>query len=97
MAKVDATLTAKLQKVSAKIIDVKLNPKENVCVVSVELTDGATTWHKPFAINYNNKVNFADFKAKLAEKVKEDYSKDTNLSEIKTMEGQAFKLFDTKS
>lgn len=93
--KKEPTLAEKLKTVKAKVVDIKLNPDKNVGVVSVELQYGTTIWHKPFAINYANKIYWSEFVAKLAEEVKKDFDKDTNLSEIKANLDVEFKPFDS--
>jgi hypothetical protein len=94
--KVEPKLADKLKEISAKIVDIKLNPVKNVGVVSVELTYKETTWHKPFAVNFSNKIAWSEFVAILSEEIRKDFDKDTNLAEIKAMEGKDFKPFDSK-
>jgi hypothetical protein len=94
MAK-EITLAEKLNKVTALIKEISINPIKKVAVVSVELTYDKTVWHKPFAVTLaNGKIKLADFKAKLQEEVQKDFDQDTALSELKAVEGKAFNLFE---
>ena len=84
----------KLEKVTAKIVDVKMDDANKRGVVSVEITSGKDKWYKPFGISTEQGViKWEDFVTQVQNAVKKDMEKDIALKEITNMKDKVFNLF----
>lgn len=89
--------SGKLEKITFKINEIKIDQQNNRGVISVEISDGENNWFKPFGINLSNgKISFEDFKAEIQKVVKRDLEKDLALAELQNNVGKSFKLFEKK-
>jgi hypothetical protein len=85
----------KLDKITAKIVDVKMDNTNKRGVVSVEITSGKDKWYKPFGISTEQGViKWEDFVTQVQKAVKKDMEKDIALKEITKKEGVVFNLFN---
>lgn len=84
----------KLDKITAKIVDIKMDEANKRGVVSVEIVSGKNKWYKPFGISTEQGViKWEDFVAQLQKAVKKDMEKDIALKEITNMKDKVFNLF----
>lgn len=84
----------KLDKITAKIVDVKMDNTNKRGVVSVEITSGKDKWYKPFGISTEQGViKWEDFVTQVQKAVKKDMEKDIALKEITNMKDKIFNLF----
>jgi len=84
----------KLSKITAKIVDIKMDDTNKRGVVSVEIVSGKNKWYKPFGISTEQGViKWEDFVAQLQKAVKKDMEKDIALKEITKMKDKVFNLF----
>ncbi len=84
----------KLDKITAKIVDVKMDEANKRGVVSVEITSGKNKWYKPFGISTEQGViKWEDFVTQVQNAVKKDMEKDIALQEITKMKDKVFNLF----
>jgi len=84
----------KLEKVTAKIVDVKMDDANKRGVVSVEITSGKDKWYKPFGISVDQGIiKWEDFVTQVRSSVKKDMEKDIALKEITNMKDKVFNLF----
>lgn len=90
----ELTFAEKLNKITAKIVDIKMDEANKRGVVSVEITSGKDKWYKPFGISTEQGViKWEDFVAQLQKAVKKDMEKDIALKEITNMKDKVFNLF----
>lgn len=84
----------KLDKITAKIVDVKMDNTNKRGVVSVEVNSGTNTWYKPFGISTEQGIiKWKDFVTQVQSAVKKDMEKDIALQEITNMKDKVFNLF----
>jgi hypothetical protein len=87
----------KLDNITFKINEIKIDQQNNRGVVSVELSDGENRWFKPFGLNLNQgKIRLEDFKEEVQKVVKRDLERDVSLSELQNNIGKELKLFEKK-
>ena len=90
----ELTLQQKLGKITAKVIDIKMDNTNKRGVVSVEITSGDDKWYKPFGINTEQGIiKWEDFVTQLQSAVKKDLEKDVALQEITAQKDKVFSLF----